>query len=179
MGWLRSSRLLVVAIAALAAAAGVAIQSVLLDGAKPASSSETLLRASFNDLSGNAQNIAQWRGKVIVANFWATWCPPCLKEIPDFIEMQARYRAQGLQFVGIAIDQPEKVAAYMEKVEFNYPVLVGGLEAAEISRELGNRHGALPFTVVLDRSGKVNAVNVGSLDIARLSKMVDPLLVTP
>ena len=120
-----------------------------------------LAKASFTDLAGQTQPLDQWRGKVLVVNFWATWCPPCLKEIPEFIRMQARYREQGLQFVGVAIDQPEKVAPFAEKMGFNYPVLIGALDAVELLRTLGNQHGGLPFTVVFDRSGTLRRGGAG------------------
>jgi thiol-disulfide isomerase/thioredoxin len=171
---------LLVGIAVVAAVAGFAVQSLLPREEKssfPApAAGEKLFGATFADLAGNAQGIDQWRGKVIVVNFWATWCPPCLKEIPEFIRMQTRYRDQGLQFVGIAIDQPEKVTAYAEKVGFNYPVLVGAMDALEHSRVLGNRQGALPFTVVFDRKGTLVSAKLGALDEAKLSTIIQPLL---
>ena len=171
---------LVVGIAVLAVVAGFAFRSLFLDDAKTpaptAVSGDTLATATFADLSGKPQRLDQWRGKVLVVNFWATWCPPCLKEIPEFIRMQARYRDQGLQFVGVAVDQPEKVAPFVEKMGFNYPVLVGALEAVELLRTLGNQHGGLPFTVVFDRKGTFVAAELGGLTEVKLSRVVEPLL---
>jgi len=165
-------------VAVLAGLAGYSIRNALLVTRPPAATGETVLKAAFDDLSGHTQTIGQWRGKVVVVNFWATWCPPCLREIPDFIQMQNDYGDRGLQFVGIAIDRPEKVQAFAANAgfRFNYPVLVGALEAIELSRVLGNRQGALPFTVVVDRAGKLSAVNLGALDAAKLSKIIQPLL---
>lgn len=171
---------LVAGIALLGAAAGVAVRSFAPDDRKPRAPAtafqDTLAKASFPDLAGQPQRLDQWRGKVLVVNFWATWCPPCLKEIPEFIRMQDRYRERGLQFVGVAIDQPEKVAPFAEKMGINYPVLVGALDAVELLRALGNPHGGLPFTVVFDRSGTLAASELGGLDEAKLSRVVDPLL---
>ena len=129
-----------------------------------------MLEAAFADLAGTPQRLDQWRGKVLVVNFWATWCPPCLKEIPEFIRMQNRYREQGLQFVGIAVDQPDRVAAFADEMRFNYPVLVGALEAVVLLRALGNQHGGLPFTVVFDRSGAIVATELGAFDEPKLSR---------
>jgi thiol-disulfide isomerase/thioredoxin len=172
--------LLVVGIAVLAAVAGFSLRSFSLDDGKTraaaTASGDTLAKASFPDLAGKTQRLDQWRGKVLVVNFWATWCPPCLKEIPEFIRMQGRYGDQGLQFVGVAIDQPEKVAPFAEKLGFNYPVLMGALDAVELLRTLGNQHGGLPFTVVFDRSGALAATELGGLDEAKLTRLVEPLL---
>ena len=174
------SAALVASIALLAATVGFAVRSLWLDDRKPQAPAiafkDTLAKASFKDLAGQTQPLDQWRGKVLVVNFWATWCPPCLKEIPEFIRMQARYRERGLQFVGVAIDQPEKVAPFAEEMGFNYPVLIGALDAVELLRTLGNQHGGLPFTVVFDRNGMLAAAELGGLDEAKLSHVVDPLL---
>jgi thiol-disulfide isomerase/thioredoxin len=171
---------LLAGIALLAVVAGFALHDLWLDDGKrqaPATAfKDTLAKASFPDLAGQPHRFDQWRGKVLVVNFWATWCPPCLKEIPEFIRMQARYRERGLQFVGVAIDQPEKVAPFADRMGFNYPVLVGALDAVELVRALGNQHGGLPFTVVFDRSGTLVAAELGGLDEAKLSRVVDPLL---
>jgi len=175
------SAALAVSIALLAAAAGFAARSLWLDDRKPQAPpaiafQDTLAKASFTDLAGQTQPLDQWRGKVLVVNFWATWCPPCLKEIPEFIRMQNRYREHGVQFVGVAIDQANQVAPFAEKMGFNYPVLLGALDAVELLRTLGNPHGGLPFTVVFDRSGTLAAAELGVVDEAKLSRVVDPLL---
>lgn len=170
---------LAAAVAIVAAVAGVAVRSLLLDDVKPpaaAAASGDMLEAAFADLAGTPQRLDQWRGKVLVVNFWATWCPPCLKEIPEFIRMQNRYREQGLQFVGIAVDQPDRVAAFADEMRFNYPVLVGALEAVVLLRALGNQHGGLPFTVVFDRSGAIVATELGAFDEPKLSRLIEPLL---
>lgn len=171
---------LVTGIALLAVAAGVAVRHVAVDDRKPQAPAtafqDTLAKASFVDLAGQPQRLEQWRGTVLIVNFWATWCPPCLKEIPEFIRMQERYRERGLQFVGVAIDQPERVGPFAEKMGFNYPVLIGTLDAVELLRTLGNQHGGLPFTVVFDRSGTLAASELGGLDEAKLSRVIEPLL---
>jgi thiol-disulfide isomerase/thioredoxin len=78
------------------------------------------------DLAGKAQALRQWQGKVLVLNFWAPWCPPCREEIPDFIRLQERHGQAGLQFVGVALDDPDKVAAFVDETGINYPILLGG-----------------------------------------------------
>jgi thiol-disulfide isomerase/thioredoxin len=167
-------------IALLAAAAGVAVHNATVKPGKqppPAVGfQDTLAKTSFPDLAGQPQRLEQWRGKVLVVNFWATWCPPCLKEIPEFIRMQAQYGSRGLQFVGVAIEPAEKVAPFAAKMGFNYPVLVGAMDAVELLRTLGNSHGGLPFTVVFDRSGTLAASELGGLNEAKLTRLIEPIL---
>jgi len=135
-----------------------------------------LSQVTLKDLSGTPQRLDQWGGKVLVVNFWATWCAPCRTEIPEFIRMQDRYRDQGLQFVGIAIDQPDKVARFADEVRFNYPVLIGEIDAVEFSRKLGNRLGALPFTAIFDRRGNLARTELGGLDETKLASLIQPLI---
>lgn len=128
------------------------------------------------DLAGRIQSLNQWRGKVLVLNFWAPWCPPCRKEIPDFIRLQERHGGAGLQFVGIALDDPDKVAAFADETGINYPTLLGAEDAAALSMAAGNRLGGLPFTVVFDRRGNAVATLTGGVTEARLEALVAPLL---
>src|SRR5690348_27336 len=113
------------------------------------------------DLHGQQQALAQWRGKVLVVNFWATWCAPCREEMPEFVAVQARDGPKGVQFVGIAVDDPDKVRTFAQDIGLNYPTLIGGYGAIELSRTLGNDLAALPFTIVLDRQGRVVHTQLG------------------
>ncbi|MDN5935889.1 MAG: TlpA family protein disulfide reductase [Nitrosospira sp.] len=137
---------------------------------------ETILAANLPDPQGTNQSISQWRGKVMVVNFWATWCGPCREEIPEFIELQKRFSDQGVVFVGIAVDQKEKVAAFSKEIGINYPVLVGGMNAMALAGAAGNLQGALPFTVVIDRGGKIAGTKLGRLSQSKLESMLKPLL---
>ena len=120
--------------------------------------------------------LSDWRGKVLVVNFWATWCPPCLKEIPAFIELQRRLGADGLQFVGIALDGREEVAAFVRDHAVNYPVMAGEEDVARYMQRLGNNLGALPFTVVFDADGKLHHVQQGEWTAAEAEAVLKPLL---
>jgi thiol-disulfide isomerase/thioredoxin len=139
-------------------------------------SAQVLLAARLADLDGKVQPLAQWRGKVMVVNFWATWCPPCLKEIPEFIRMQSRYGARGVQFVGLAIDDHTRVAAFAARHGINYPVLMAKDEGLTLARNAGNRLEALPFTVIIDKHGRTARVELGVLDESKLAPMLDALL---
>ncbi len=137
---------------------------------------EKIMAASLPDLQGTNQPISQWKGNVLVVNFWATWCEPCREEIPEFINLQQRFSSQGLVFIGIAVDQKEKVAVFSKEMGINYPVLVGGMNAMALANAAGNFQGALPFTVVIDRSGKITDTRLGRLSQSKLESMLKPLL---
>ena len=131
------------------------------------------------DVDGRQQPLSQWRGKVLVVNFWATWCAPCREEMPHFIAAQAKDGAKGLQFVGIAVDQVDKVREFAQEIRLNYPALIGGLGAIELSKALGNELAALPFTIIVDRSGSVVHTQLGPLKSAQLDTLLDRVLASP
>ncbi len=128
------------------------------------------------DLNNKKQALQQWQGKVVVVNFWAPWCPPCRKEIPDFIRMQERLGKQGVQFVGIALDEADKVSAFVGESGINYPILLGNGHAASLSYSSGNRLGGLPYTLLFDRKGNAVATLTGGVSEARLETLLKPLL---
>jgi len=136
----------------------------------------TLPDFTLTDLEGKPRSAGQWAGKVLVLNFWATWCPPCRKEIPGFIALQNELGAKGLQFVGIAIDDPAAVRRFAAETEFNYPILVGDSNALKLSQQLGNRLQGLPFSVIFDRDGHVRYSTVGGLASQTLRDKAGPLL---
>ena len=131
---------------------------------------------SLGDVDGKLRHINEWDGKVVAINFWATWCPPCIKEIPEFVELQERYREDGLQFLGIALQRAEEVTAFMAEYGMNYPVLAGELEVIKIAEEYGNDVGALPYTVIIDRAGRVHYVKKGPLSGEEAESIISKLL---
>jgi thiol-disulfide isomerase/thioredoxin len=135
-----------------------------------------LLALSLPDATGKEQSIGQWRGKVVVVNFWATWCEPCRKEMPEFMRAQTEFGPRGLQFVGIAVDQADKVDRFAKDLGLNYPTLIGGYGAVELSKTLGNRIAALPFTIIVDRQGRVAHTQLGPLKPDQLRSIVAKLL---
>jgi peroxiredoxin len=135
-----------------------------------------LFGVTLPDAAGREQALAQWKGKVVVVNFWATWCVPCREEMPEFVKVQREFGDRGLQLVGVAIDEPAKVKAFAAELGLNYPALVGGYGAIELSRTLGNRLGALPFTVIIDRSGRYVHAQLGPLKEANLRAIINQLL---
>lgn len=132
--------------------------------------------AELSDLAGQRQPLGQWRGRVVVLNFWAPWCPPCREEIPGFIRLQQKYGAQGLQFLGVALDRPEPVQAYVQANGINYPILLGGMEAVLLGQAAGNPRGGLPYTLILDRQGRPVTTLLGAVSEQRLEALIRPLL---
>jgi thiol-disulfide isomerase/thioredoxin len=137
---------------------------------------ERVYAARLADLKGAPQSIGQWRGQVLVVNFWATWCAPCREEIPGFVRLQERYGARGLRFVGVAFDQPEKVAEFAREFGINYPLLIGGLDTMELLRAAGNRAGVLPYTLIIDRVGNLVSQQPGGLKEAMLESIIQSLI---
>ena len=142
----------------------------------PLTPTKTAPDFSLPDLEGNNHNLSEWKGKVMVLNFWATWCPPCRKETPLFVELQEQYGAKGLQFIGVAIDTKDKVQDFMDTFGVNYPMLIGANDAVKISESYGNRLGGLPFTVVIDRNGQINYVRQGEFTRETAEKIIPALL---
>ena len=115
------------------------------------------------DLNGERRYLSEWKGKLIAINFWATWCAPCREEIPAFVELQEKYATQGLQFIGIALQQADEVRDFIEEYNVNYPSLVGGDEVIKVASQLGNNIGAMPYTVIINSKGKIAYTHRGPL----------------
>jgi thiol-disulfide isomerase/thioredoxin len=135
-----------------------------------------LQRFSLPDTEGMSHSIDEWKGKVLVINFWATWCPPCLEEIPEFMKLQESYRAQGLQFIGIAVEDAEPVREFANRFQINYPILIAGMSGLGLATALGNLAGVVPFTVVVNREGQIVQTRPGIFDPAQIEETVVPLL---
>ena len=170
-------RWVVYALAALIALAlGVYAFRLLPDPAPGSRDSAPLLAVSLPDVDGNPQSLAQWRGRLLVVNFWATWCAPCREEMPMFVRAQAAHGAKGLQFVGIAVDDAVKVRQFAKEIGLNYPALIGGYGAMEMSKTLGNSVMALPFTIVIGPTGDVVLTQLGPVRAAQLERLVADFL---
>src|SRR5690606_11580261 len=127
-------------------------------------------------LKDRPQSVSQWDGEVLLINFWATWCPPCVREIPILIELQSLYGEQGLSVVGIAVDRRETAQSFAEETGISYPVLYGVQSALEVAQLYGNDAGTLPYTVIVDRDGFVRHVFPTEFDRATLESALQPLL---
>jgi thiol-disulfide isomerase/thioredoxin len=132
--------------------------------------------SSFKDLEGQPQRVENYRGRVVVLNFWATWCAPCLQEMPELVKLQRSYGAREVQVIGISADGPEtveQVPAFARRLEINFPVWTGGTTADMQAFGLGN---ALPATAILNRDGQVVGRIVGMARTEDLEAQVGFLL---
>lgn len=134
-----------------------------------------LIDFTLPDMEGKPRKLSEWQGKVIIVNFWATWCPPCRKEIPMFIEYYEKYRSQGLVFVGVAIDKKEDVEDYIDTMFISYPILMGDEATLELMRRYGNRVGSLPYNVLIDRDGTILSTKKSAYTHTELAALLKPL----
>lgn len=135
-----------------------------------------LYATSFPDLAGKSRALGEWQGKIVVLNLWATWCGPCREEIPIMIKLQEKYRDRALTFIGLAMDDQAPVEKYAKEMGINYPILLGDITLGEFGRRLGNTNGGLPYTVIIDRTGKIITTRLGGVDEKFLENALMPLL---
>ena len=157
-----------------AAAAGFVASPWLLQ--RDAGDAATIAGARFGDLAGNWRSLAEWRGKVLVVNFWATWCAPCREEIPMLMDARNKHAQSGVEVVGIAIDMDAKVIEYAAQMKIGYPILVAGSEGLDLMRKLGNSAGGLPYTVLIDRQGNPGKRKLGALGHDELDAMLTSVI---
>jgi thiol-disulfide isomerase/thioredoxin len=140
----------------------------------PAPKRELSHLPAFNyiDTTGEIRHSTEWADNIIVLNFWATWCPPCRKEMPLFVELQEKYEKENVKFVGIAIDEEEAVKQFGETYGLNYPSLVGDITATTLSLDLGNRYQALPFTVIAEPDSKIVLRHMGEITREQLEPKI-------
>ena len=139
-----------------------------------AQSSQPTAALALKDIHGRPFKLADYRGKVVLLNFWATWCQPCRTEIPDLVKKQREYRGSGLQIIGITYP-PEKISEvrrFMQKLKMNYPVAMGTNE----TKNLFTSSDTLPMTFVIDREGIVREVIEGIMYPDEFEQKVKPLL---
>lgn len=127
------------------------------------------------DLSDTPQPLAQYRGKPLVVNFWASWCASCLAEAPTLLRVYREYAPKGIQFIAIAIDSAAHTEKFVQHNRIPYPVYVAGFAGVDLARALGNTQGGLPFTVIFDASGRIRHTALGKLTIAELRQQLNRL----
>ncbi len=169
---LRSIVALVV-VAAIAVTAGVVV-SARRDRVHraEAAAAELFYRQTLRDAAGASHAMGDERGRLVVVNFWATWCVPCVEEIPAFSKVHAA-EAGRVAFVGLGIDSPDNIASFDRRFKPSYPLLAAGAVGTDLARAFGDEAGALPFTVVLGPDGRVVASHLGRVDEATLRQWID------
>lgn len=131
---------------------------------------------SLPDLSGRRHAIQEWDGRVVLINFWASWCEPCRREIPMLNALQREYGPQGLQIIGVAIDDPGQVRAFQQTLALEYPSLVSPITDMNLIRAYGNHQGGIPYSVLYDRRGMIHYTHIGELHRTELLSHLLPLL---
>lgn len=158
----------------LAAAAGAAGMGVAWWRYQPrpvgTEAEATFWASQFEGPSGEAVDLAAWRGKPLLVNFWATWCPPCVEELPLLNAFYRAHAARGWQVLGLAVDQPSAVRSFLQKLPLDFPVGMAGLAGTQLSRELGNPTGGLPYTVVMGADGAVLHRKIGKVSETDLAQ---------
>jgi thiol-disulfide isomerase/thioredoxin len=125
---------------------------------------------------GKPANSENWRGKVLVVNFWASWCPPCVEEMPALDRIAQEYASKNVLIVGIGIDSPSNIREFLQKTPVSYPIVLGGLEGSNLSKQMGNTQGALPYTVVINPKGKSIYTKLGKISEEELKKAINSAL---
>ncbi len=158
---------------ALAAGAGLAWWRLrpqpVADGA-----TDRLWSLKFATPQGPELAMTAFRGRPLLLNFWATWCPPCVEEMPLLDSFFREQSAKGWQVLGLAIDQPSAVRAFLQRLPVTFPIGLAGLEGTELTRELGNLAGGLPYTVVFDAKGGIRQRRMGRVTQADLQAWSAP-----
>ena len=170
-------------VGAVAAGAGVGWNLWRASAPAPAGAGLAVLDAptqafwqtSFSQIDGAVLSMASLRGQPLVLNFWATWCPPCVKEMPELDRFAKAFAARGGRVVGLAVDNPTAVRQFLAKTPVGYAIALAGFEGTDLSRQLGNSIGALPFTAVFDRSGRVVQRKLGETTFDELNGWVKTL----
>jgi thiol-disulfide isomerase/thioredoxin len=146
--------------------------------AKPASAEVQLeLQAiPLFDLNGQQTTIGDWKGKILIVNFWAPWCAPCRREVPGLIKTQLEYAQQGVRVLGIAFDSEPQVSRFAADYQINYPLFLTGNRSAMYNAAFGNPSGSLPFTVLLDRNQNILFQHNGELSAEQLLEQLAALL---
>ena len=166
----------VLMVAAVAGVSGYLFNRANLVPSTTEAAVQKLLLAPFTDLNGEVHRLSQFRGKVLLVNFWATWCTPCREEMPALNRIHQKYQWNGIEVVGIAADNAPKVRNYAAEMKIGYSLLTAGAEGIAISSQLGNLVGALPFTAVLDRNGRMVYSHAGALTEVSIDAVLKPLL---
>jgi thiol-disulfide isomerase/thioredoxin len=149
--------------AAIATLAGVVVGRRRADSSLSAQALEALWSAEFDRVTGGVLALAGLKGAPLVLNFWATWCPPCVEEMPLIDAFYRENQSKGWQVLGLAIDQPSRVRGFLSQSPVSYPIGLAGMNGSEFGKILGNSDGSLPFTVILDAQGKLIFRKIGKL----------------
>lgn len=130
------------------------------------------LKAEWKDPEGRVLDTSSWGGKTVVINFWGSWCPPCVEEMPMLVRLNQEFKEKNILFVGIGIDSPDNVRNFLKKTPVNYPIAMGGLDGSQWAKRFGDTTGGLPFTVVIQANGESKFTKLGKLNEVELRSIL-------
>lgn len=154
------------------------VKPQLAEGQAPSAAvvNTPLFAATLPDATGQQQAIKQWQGKILVVNFWATWCGPCREEMPELSKLHDTYKDKNVMVIGISTDNLAKVVDFAKKSPVSYPLLAGDMEIMTLSEQLGNDKGALPYTVIVKPDGTIAKTYFGRVSQPLLEETLLPLI---
>lgn len=150
------------------------LNTQVVEGAQQ--STTTLFAANFPNEKGQTQALSAYQGKIVVLNFWATWCEPCREEMPELSALHDAYAAQNVVVLGLATDEVSAIAEFTKSTKVSYPLFSADMAGMEIATNLGNNKGVLPYTVIIKADGTVHQTFFGRISKALLEKSLQPLL---
>ncbi len=173
-------RTMLVAAGVGAAAIGVGVSLLRRPAAPPplSAAAASFWSARFDRPEGGELLASSFKGKALLVNFWATWCPPCVKELPELAQFQREFKSQQWQVLGLAIDSPSAVREFLKKLPLDFALGLAGLTGTELTRTLGNTQGGLPFSVAFDTSGELIWRKLGATNLDELRQMAGKLTST-
>lgn len=146
------------------------------ENSSPSTPTEQFFTLSLPDAQGNMQNVSQYKGKIVVLNFWASWCPPCREEMPELSQLHQKYQNKNVVVLGVAIDDLDAVKEFLKSAPVSYPVLVAKSERMDLSNQLGNDQDVLPYTLIINTDGTVAKNYFGRINEPLLETTIDALL---
>lgn len=164
----RRTAWVIVGVALVALAAGLTLALRHFSAGGSGGSAEAFFAQTFPDLDGRPDAMSRWQGGVVVVNFWATWCPPCVEEMPDLQRIHDEYGDRGVTVVGLGIDAPSALRRFREQHGLTMPLYAAGAAGSEVGRSLGNGSGALPYTVLIGQDGRIVQARLGQIKPAEL-----------
>lgn len=139
-------------------------------------SSAPLFAASLTDTQGVKQNLNQYQGKIIVLNFWATWCPPCREEMPELSQLHQEFQNRNVVVLGVAIDELALVKDFLQTSPVSYPIFVADIERMDLSNQLGNSQDVLPYTVIINADGSIIKTFFGRISKPLIAETMQSIL---
>lgn len=178
---LNRSNWLILGLAVLAAAIGGYAQHRSQQPAQVDSdvSGQRAPALTLTDLDGKPHRLSDYRGHRLLLNFWASWCVPCLDEMPALNRAQAKFGEQGAIVLGIAMDDPSRIRAFLAAHPVSYPILLGQLDSPSTTRQLGDVREVLPYNVLIDADGHILAIHTGALSTPQLERWLNPMHIAP